>query len=148
MAFLVHDISDAWKSLIRTAGSYAGRLGRKKALPQGERDHPDDISTWTIRDNKPGTAGGASAAAYRLHAEDVEWKRGVFDGPDHYSLRMSRDRDRYDHARLGLSPLRYGGRKLSVGSGPGVSLVRRSFDGRRGRLSGDLERGRDPSRVR
>lgn len=148
MAFLVHDISDAWKSLIRTVKSYVSRLGRKKAPRDDERDHPDDVSMWTVRD-KPGTAGAASAAAYRSHADDMEWKRGVLDGADNYTMRMSRDRDRYDHARLGLSPLRYGGRKLSVGSGHGgVSLVRRSFDGRRGRPSGDLERGRDPSRVR
>lgn len=150
MAFLVHDISDAWKSLLRAARTYAGRLGRKKEPREDEGDQPDNISTWTGRDNnKPGTAGAASTAAYRSHADDVEWKRGVLDGADHYAMRMSRDRDRYEHARLGLSPLRYGGRKLSVGSGHGgVSLVRRSFDGRRGRPSGDLERGRDPSRVR
>ncbi|KAI7783060.1 hypothetical protein LA080_012513 [Diaporthe eres] len=125
-----------------------GCIGRKKAPQEGEEAHPDDLSTWTVRDNKPGTAGAASTAAYRSHADDVEWKRGVLDSADHYAMRMGRDRDRYDHARLGLSPLRYGGRKLSVGSGNGVSLVRRSFDGRRGRPSGDLERGRDPSRVR
>lgn len=148
MAFLVHDISDAWKSLIRAVGSLAGRLGRKKAPHGDEGDQPDDLSTWAVVD-KPGTAGAASTAAYRSHADDVEWKRGILEGADHYAMRMSRDRDRYDHARLGLSPLRYGGRKLSVGSGHGaVSLVRRSFDGRRGRPSGDLERGRDPSRVR
>jgi hypothetical protein len=147
MAFLVHDISDAWKSLIRTARSYVGRLGRKRPV-QDDGDHPDDISMWTVRDNKPGTAGAASTAAYRSRVEDVEWKRGVLDGPDNYTLRMSRDHDRYDHARLGLSPIRYGGRKLSVGSGHGASLVRRSFDARRGRPSGDLERGWDPSRVR
>lgn len=149
MAFLVHDISDAWKSLIRTARSYARRLGRKKTPREDEADQPDNISTWTVRDNKPGTARAASTAAYRSHADDVEWKRGVLDSADHYAMRMSRDRDRYEHARLGLSPLRYGGRKLSVGSGHGgMSVVRRSFDGRRGRPSGDLERGRDPSRVR
>lgn len=149
MAFLVHDISDAWKSLLRTAKSYVGRLGHKKAPLGDEGDHPDDISMWAVRDNKPGTAGAASTAAYRSHADDVEWKRGVLEGADHCTMRMSRDRDRYDHARLGLSPLRYGGRKQSVGSGHGgMSLVRRSLDGRRGRPSGDLERGRDPSRVR
>lgn len=149
MAFLVHDISDAWKSLLRIAKSYVGRLGRKKASHEDEGVHPDDISTWAVRENKPpDTAGAASTAAYRSHFDDVEWKRGVLDGPDHYTMRMSRDRDRYDHARLGLSPLRYGARKLSVGSGRGMSLVRRSFDGRRGRPSGDLERGRDPSKER
>ncbi|KAH8744844.1 hypothetical protein F5883DRAFT_654904 [Diaporthe sp. PMI_573] len=105
MAFLVHDISDAWKSMIRTARSYVGRLGRKRTPLQDGGDQPDDISTWILRDNKPGTAGAASTAAYRSYVEDVEWKRDVLDGPDNYTLRMSRDRDCYDHARLQLSPL-------------------------------------------
>ncbi|KAJ0118418.1 hypothetical protein J7T55_009201 [Diaporthe amygdali] len=147
MAFLVHDISDAWKALVRATMDYGGRLRRKKAARGDKEDQPDDMSTWTVRENKPGTAGAASTTAYRSHADDVDWKRGL-DGPDRYAARMSRDHDRYDHTRLGLSPLRHGARKLSIGSGHGVSTVRRSFDGRRGRPSDDLERGRDPSRVR
>jgi hypothetical protein len=145
MAFLVHDISDAWKSLIRTAGSYAGRLGRPKTPPpppppQGHGDQPDDPSMPIARESKPGTAGAASTAAYRSHLGELEWKRGVLDGTDDYTLRISRDHARYGNTRPGLSPLRYGGRKLSVGSGGhGASLIRRSLDARRGRPSGDLE---------
>ncbi|POS74046.1 ankyrin repeat and protein kinase domain-containing protein 1 [Diaporthe helianthi] len=124
LAFLVHDISDAWKSL--AAGSCIGRLSRKTKPPPDEGDQPDDISLWTARENKPGTAGAASTGAYRTQVDDVDWKRGILDGPDNYTtLRMSRDRDRdrdrYDHARFGLSPVRYGGRKLSVGSGQGIT---------------------------
>lgn len=148
MAFLVHDISEAWKSLTRGVGSCIGRLSRKRKPLGDEGDQPDDISMWTARENKPGTAGAASTGAYRAHFDDMEWKRGILDGPDNYTLRMSRDRDHYDHTRFGLSPVRYGGRKLSVGSGHGASLIRRSFDARRGKPSADLERGRDPSRVR
>lgn len=149
MAFMVHDISDAWKTLLRGAERYTGFcLRRSRALPQSvqnETEHPDDESTWTVRATKPGTAGAHSTSAYRWTAEeDGGWRRRGLEGPDGYSRnsRVSRDRDRYEHARLGLSPVRT---KLSVGSGPGgVPWARPSLDGRRVRLSEDLERGWDP----
>lgn len=147
MAFLVHDISDAWKTLVRATKDYGGRLSRRKSSREDNEDLMDDMSTRAVRDNKPGTAGAASTA-HRPQLDDVDWKGRVLDGPDRYTLRMSRDQDRYDHARLGLSPLRHGSRKLSIGSGHGVSMVRRSLDARRGRRSDDLERGMDPSKIR
>lgn len=148
MAFLVHDISDAWKALLRGVGRYTGLCFRydKKAPPRrgdGGGEQRDDESTWTVWATKPGTAGAYSTSAYRWTAEESEWKRRGMEGPDGYSRssRVSRDRDRYGHARLGLSPVRT---KLSIGSGPGATWARPSLDGRRMRLSEDLERGKDP----
>lgn len=155
MAFLVHDISDAWKVFLRGAHKYTHvTLSHKKGTTPrgisggGEGEQPDNMSTWTARATKPGTAGAASTSAYRWTAEDADWKRRGLEGPDRMYSRhsgMSRDRERYDHAMLGLSPLR---RNLSIGSGPGVPWARPSLDGRRVRLSEDLERGREPGQIR
>ncbi|KUI64462.1 Ankyrin-3 [Cytospora mali] len=143
MAFLVHDISDAWKALIRGTRTYADCLSRKtQSLPSENATPPDAVSLRTLRTIKPGTAGAASTTAYRWAAEDMDWKRRGLEGPDGGYSRLSRDRDRYGHARFGgMSPLRYGGRKLSIGSGRGTPWARPSLDGRRG-VSEDLERGR------
>ena len=151
MAFLVPDISDTRKALFRGAKSYSGCLPRGAKQPPGEDDEGqlDNLSTWTARATKPGTAGtgaAASTSAYYWAAEEMNWKRRGLESPEAYS-RMSRERERYDHARLGLSPMRYGARKLSIGSGNGA-WTRPSVDGRRGRLSEDLERGRDLPRLR
>lgn len=155
MAFLVHDIRDAWKALLRCARTFYANFLRSKVSklpPRGEDDEqqPDDVSVWTVRATLPGTAGAAGAAsstAYRWAAEDIDWKRrGGVEVVDRLP-RVSRERDRYDHARLGLSPTRYGGHKISIGSGHGMSW-RPSLDGRQGRLSEDLERGRDQMGLR
>lgn len=147
MAFLVHDISAAWKAVLGVVKSYTGCLRRgprpqHESEDEDEKQHPDDVSTWTVRATKPGSAGAASTTGYRWH-EDVDWKRRGLEGPDDYS-RLSHDRVRYDHARLGLSPIRYGGDKVSIRSGGQGIWSRPSRDGRRGRLSEDLERGRVP----
>lgn len=149
-AFLVHDISKIWKAIVRSTEKYINFLFHKPKSNMQGVNNPGNISNFPSRgDDKPGTAGGASTTAYRSIADDVDWKRRGLEGPDAY-MRMSRDRDQYEHARLGLSPIRYGARKLSIGSGHGgvPSWTRPSFDGRRDRFSGDLERGRDPSRSR
>lgn len=152
-AFLVHDISDAWKTTVKSTKKYVASLLNKKSPRRTDRHgNPESKSpAWPPsrqdQDQKPGTA---STTAYR--SEDVvEWKKRGLGGLEvERYVRKSHDRDpRYDHVRLGLSPIRYGARELSLGSGHGggaSSWARPSFDGRRDRFSGDLERGRDLSR--
>lgn len=147
-AFLVHEISDAWKTIWKRARAYANVLSQKaKFGSHKDRPLPANIQSWEKEDEsscyKTGAAAAATNAFHRPVGEDVDWKRrSVLDGPDStYTMRMSRDRE---HAMLGLSP-RFGPRKMSIGSG---GIPRLSLDARRGRFSGDLERGRDPSRSR
>lgn len=144
-AFLVHDISDAWKTVVKGVKKYTSTLFQTTKVCHEKDRPPDDVPAWPTPDEhyKPDTAGGVSTA-YRSIAEDVDWKRRALEGPETY-MRMSWDREKLEHARLGLSP-RFGARKMSIGSG---GIPRLSLDGgRRGRFSGDLERGRDPSRSR
>lgn len=181
-AFLVHDISDAWKTAVKAGREHAACL--LHGLRGGTRDRrrrrghsgrgEQDGDVWPSRDGGggggfqhfekvPGTAdGGASTTAYRsIAAGDGDWKRRGLEsgGADDTYARISRDRDRdrYERARVGMSPIRYAARTLSVGSGGGGGVghgasawARPSFDGRRERFSGDLERGRvrDLSRSR
>lgn len=191
-AFLVHDISDAWKTAVKAGRRHAARLtlhglrssggggggsarDRRRARRGGREEEEEDknVPPWPSRDGgpyhhpAPGTAGGgASTTAYRSLAED-DWKRRGLDGgaggETYARMSRDRDRDRYERAGVGMSPIRYGARRLSVGSGGGggggghggagvavSAWARPSFDGRRERFSGDLERGRgrDLSRSR
>lgn len=140
-AFLVHEISDAWKLLCKRAQSCARKLFQKTKAGSDQHFPPRDVPSWQKEDEASYYHTGAATSLHRPVGEDVAWKRRGLDGPETYAVRMSRDRD---HAMLGLSP-RFGPRKLSIGSG---GIPRLSLDARRGRLSGDLERGRDPSRSR
>lgn len=144
-AFLVHEISDAWKMIWKRAQAYASVLFQKtKAGSDSDRTLPGDVSSRLNGDEfYYKTAAAATSPFHRPVGEDVDWKRrSGLDGPDStYAVRMSRDRE---HAMMGLSP-RFGPRKMSIGSG---GVPRLSLDARRGRFSGDLERGRDPSRSR
>lgn len=144
-AFLVHEISDAWKTIWRRAQTYARVLSQKNKVGTGKQFPATGyVSSRKIEDESSYYKTGAAATAFhRPVGEDADWKRrGGLDGPDStYTMRMSRDRD---HAMMGLSP-RFGPRKMSIGSG---GIPRLSLDARRGRFSGDLERGRDPSRSR
>lgn len=143
-AFLVHDISDAWKTIFKSINSHTGLLFRRTNIRRAQDRPPGDVPFWPTHEEqyRPGTTGGASTA-YRSIAEDIDRKRRGLEGPETY-MRLSRDREQIDHARLGLSP-KFGARQMSFGSG---GIPRLSLDGRRGRFSGDLERGRAPSRSR
>lgn len=195
-AFLMPDISDAWKEVTSRAGwTQTTRLLRKipfnknNTIRQRGGDRGAGVETgdaglvpptWPSHgddedhtngyhlgrthnhhhlEKSPGSKGNASTTAYCSWADDdAGRKRRELDGPVDAYVRMSRERDRYEqHARLGMSPIRYGARQLSFGSGhaPGHGAAwaaRPSFDGqaRRERFSGDLERGRarDLSRSR
>lgn len=149
-AFLVDDIADASKSILKGAKTTASCVFQKefRTVNKLAYDADDDLATaWQVRADgnlhPPGTAGGASTSVYRSFADEVEWKRRGVDSRDRHQ--------QYEHARLGLSPIRHGGRKLSFGSGGHNPWTGRpSFDGRRAaaRFSGDLERGRAASRSR
>lgn len=144
-AFLVHDISDAWRTILKGAKKYSRDLLHKtKTNPEKDRP-PREGSTCAGQDeyHKPSTSGGV-ATSYRSAAEDMDWKKRELNGGPETYMRVSRDREQLERARLGLSP-RFDPRKMSIGSG---GIPRLSLDGRRGRFSGDLERGRDPSRSR
>ncbi|KAF3769592.1 hypothetical protein M406DRAFT_348789 [Cryphonectria parasitica EP155] len=106
-AFLVHDISNAWKSIVRGTKSYLNYTRDKSKSVRSQVGQSEGVShPWPSTDHeKPTTAGGASTA-YRSMADDMEWKRRGLDGPDMY-MRMSLEREQRDHPRLGLSPLRF-----------------------------------------
>lgn len=154
-AFLVHKISVAWKLLWKRAQAYASMLFQKTNSRSDKYRRPgDDGPSWLQKEEDEASSsyynktGGAatSSSTFRPVGEHADWKRrGLEDGPEvgyAAAARMSRDRD---HAMLGLSP-RFGPRRMSIGSGGGIPRL--SLDARRGRRSGDLERGRDPSRSR
>lgn len=159
-AILVHDISDAWKTTIKGAKKHISGYFHN-AERRSEKDHrihvagtagawqrPEDEQSHHHhhKSSKPGTAGGASTmyrSAVVQASQDVDWKRPV-GGPDYNNARTSRDLERMEYARLRLSP-RNDPRKMSIGSG---GIARLSLNERRGRVSGDLERGRDPSQSR
>lgn len=141
-AFLVEDISGAWKSSARSIRHYFQGRSRGRAstvasssVRRNSQGEQDPTATWA----RPGTAG-----ARKSMADDVDWKlRGR-----ERAIRMSIDRDSHRRANLGFSPLRNGARDLSPRSGRGaVQWARPSLDGWRDRFSGDLERGRDPGRL-
>lgn len=141
-AFLVHEISDAWKMIWKRAKASANVLSQKTKAGS-EKDHPTpgNVSSRQKEDEFY-YKHGAATSTFRPVGEDSDWKRRGLDGPEStHAMRMSRDRD---HVMLGLSP-RFGARRMSIGSG---GVPRLSLDARRGRFSGDLERGRDPSRSR
>lgn len=176
-AFHVHDISHAWKAAMKSSRTNSARIlnrvrtrKRRSSSHSQSRgpEHEKDGSNWASRHEgvfehrstrAPWTAEGGVSTAYRSFAanDDVtEWKRhGLERGASDFIYgRMSheRDRDRVERARLGMSPIRYGARKQSFGSGAShdgpraggtVSVwARPSLDERRERFSGDLERGR------
>lgn len=151
-AFLVHDISDAWKTAKKYLTGLLSKKARRKSHRQGRSQN--DAPTWPpSRQDHRQTPGTASTTAYRPGGDEVDYKRRGLEGPDseRYVRRSHGGDPQYDHARLGLSPIRYGARKLSMGSGKGGTMsswARPSFDGRRDRFSGDLERGRESSRPR
>lgn len=172
-AILIHDISDAWKTTIsriqrhmrgifyraerRSEKDHYGEAGA--AVPWQQRPHEDAQSRYQTKvnniDSRPGTSGGASTA-YRsavvkapTSRDSADWKRPVSAGGglQYNNARLSRDRERMEDARLRLPPRREHS-DLSNGSGGMGGMVRLSLNERRGRMSADLERGRDPSRSR
>lgn len=141
-AFLVEDISLAWKSGVRgirrRVNALFGRNSRivvSNSARRSSQSEKGSSSTW---------ANAATAGAWKSMADDVvdTKPRGR-----ERTIKMSFDRDSYRRANLGFSPLRHGARDLSPLSGRGsLPWPRPSLDGWRDRFSGDLERGRDPGR--
>lgn len=173
-AFLVDDISTVWKTIVRRSKRQFGRLFSRSPSkdhhyhqqgPHAATNGLQRLATTTYGEH-PGTAGGASTA-YHSISEGVEAKSRTMHAPNGYTTtapappRMSFERGRYAHshqtrlsgaaATTAGSPMRYGGgtRNMSLGrSRERAPWSRASFDGRRGRFSGDLERGRERSRSR
>lgn len=143
-AFLVEDISDAWKSSVRgvrhkLVGLFKGRASSTASnkVRRNSLGEKDSDTTWVVNVGAVGT--------WKSMVDDLDSRPRGRDR----TMKMSFDRDSYRRANLGFSPLRHGARQLSPrsGQGGGVPWPRPSLDGWRDRFSGDLERGRDLGRL-
>lgn len=140
-AFLVEDISDAWKSSVRgmrhKVMGFCHRKGRNtnsSTIRPDSRSEKDSNSTW---------ANAATSGTWKSMADEIDSKpRG------RERKTKSLERDPYRGPSLGFSPLRNGARDFSPVSGRGGRpWPRPSLDGWRDRFSGDIERGRDAGRL-
>lgn len=145
-AFLVEDISDAWKSSVRGVRHKLVGLFKARASKTTSNDVGGNLLGEKDSDTTRVNAG--TVGTWKSMVDDVDSKpRGR-----ERTINISYDRDSYRGANLGFSPLRHGARELARELSPrsgrgGVPWPRPSLDGWRNRFSGDLERGRDPGRL-
>lgn len=141
-AFLVQDISDAWKSSVsamrqKLASLFGGStntaatgIGRRKSWGEKDFHRP-----WT----NAGPVGTSKSMAREIHSRPSGRPR---------TIKTSFDRGSYLRGNLGFSALHHHARELSPESDRGgLSWPRPSLDDWRNRFSGDLERGRDLGRL-
>lgn len=135
-AFRVEDISDVWKNSVRgirpkVMGVLRGKGGRNPSRSRSpgrgaSRGEEESKATW---------AGIANSGTWKSTADETKDPRPRGRGR---TAKQSLERDLYRGPSVGFSPLRNNGAR---------DWRRASLDGWRDRFSGDIERGRDATRL-